>query len=699
MAMRYPGGLIATSPVNAAYPSGVWTQTQTTPYVTQNVWQNDQYWRNTTLLLHGDGTNGAQNNTFLDSSSNNFSITRNGNTTQGAFTPFQQNGYWSNYFDASAATPLNFPDNDAFTFNADFTVECWFFATTLSEQKILFGKWDNLQQEWLIAINTSNTAEFYWASYSLGSPAISSANAFNLNTWNHIAAVRSGSTITLYVNGVSVGTRTDGTAGTNRTSILTIGYLQYLGGNKFGGYISNVRVVKGTAVYTSNFTPNTSPLAAITNTQLLTCQSSRFIDNSTNNFTATVNGVSIQAFQPFPGPTTWSASIGGSGYFDGTGDNLSIANNAAFQFGSGDFTVEAWVYAPSNPPGIGSIVSHSDGASASGTQFLVRTEGGNTSVVAAVYSGGTGYVATWSSALPIGQWNHVAFTRSGTSTYLWVNGVQRATASVGSVSLNTTSTALTIGSNASASADNWLGYISGTRITKGAALYTATFTPPTAPPTTTVSSGTVGVLLNFTNAGIFDNAQMNDLETVGNAQISTSVVKYGTGSMAFDGSGDWLAGSPTPQTDLGSGDFTIEAWLYRTASGAASDSGIVSRGAPTTLNGFVFGYTSANVLVFNFNYSGAIVTGVTVIPANTWTHVAVSRNGNTFRLFVNGVLDATATSTNSQTTNAGDIFYVGRSGYDSGRIVTGYLDDVRITKGVARYISNFTPPIARMPNQ
>jgi hypothetical protein len=150
---------------------------------------------------------------------------------------------------------------------------------------------------------------------------------------------------------------------------------------------------------------------------------------------------------------------------------------------------------------------------------------------------------------------------------------------------------------------------------------------------------------------------------------------------------------------LGSGDFTIEAWLYRTASGAASDSGIVSRGAPTTLNGFVFGYTSANVLVFNFNYSGSIVTGVTVIPANTWTHVAVSRNGNTFRLFVNGVLDATATSTNSQTTNAGDIFYVGRSGYDSGRIVTGYLDDVRITKGIARYTSNFTPQTSQWQDQ
>ena len=54
-----------------------------------------------TMLLHGDGTNGAQNNTFIDSSTNNFTITRNGNTTQGTFTPYGSN--WSNYFNASAS--------------------------------------------------------------------------------------------------------------------------------------------------------------------------------------------------------------------------------------------------------------------------------------------------------------------------------------------------------------------------------------------------------------------------------------------------------------------------------------------------------------------------------------------------------------------------------------------------------------------
>jgi hypothetical protein len=295
-----------------------------------------------------------------------------------------------------------------------------------------------------------------------------------------------------------------------------------------------------------------------------------------------------------------------------------------------------------------------------------------------------------SGVVKLNEWTFFSATRSGSTVTVQVNGTTVSTYTK-SDTLGSATKSINIGQQPG---NNWPwnGYISDFRLVSGSAVTTL----PTSP--LTAISGT-GLLLSMTNAGIFDSAMMNNLETVGNAQVSTSVVKYGTGSMAFDGSGDWLAGPPTPQTDLGSGDFTIEAWLYRTASGAASDSGMVSRGAPSTLNGFVFAYTSANVLTFNFNYSGAIVTGVTVIPANTWTHVAVSRNGNTFRLFVNGVVDATATSTNSQTTNASDVFYVGRAGYDSGRIVTGYLDDVRLTKGAARYIGNFTPPVARMPGQ
>ena len=96
----------------------------------------DPYFEYTTLLLPGNGTNGAQNNTFLDGSTNNFTITRNGNTTQGTFSPFSQTG-WGNYFDGTNDY-LTTPSNTAFTLGTgDFTIECWFNRTGANTGSLL----------------------------------------------------------------------------------------------------------------------------------------------------------------------------------------------------------------------------------------------------------------------------------------------------------------------------------------------------------------------------------------------------------------------------------------------------------------------------------------------------------------------------------------------------------------------------------
>ena len=98
---------------------------------------NDPNFNQVSLLLHGDGTNGAQNNTFLDSSTNNFTVTRNGNTTQGTNTPFSQAaGYWSNYFNGSS-TYLNAGISSAYTFGTgDFTVECWVYPQVIVDSGV-----------------------------------------------------------------------------------------------------------------------------------------------------------------------------------------------------------------------------------------------------------------------------------------------------------------------------------------------------------------------------------------------------------------------------------------------------------------------------------------------------------------------------------------------------------------------------------
>jgi hypothetical protein len=708
MSMRYPGGLIASSPVNAAYPSGVWTQAQTQPYAAQNVWMRDQYWPYTSLLLQGNGTNGAQNNTFLDSSTNNFTITRNGNTTQGSFTPYEANGYWSNYFDGSSI--LTFASSTNYAPGAgEFCLECWFMPTSTSGDRWLIGNRNGNYVPFAInypANSYPGTLLFYISSNGSSWDIVNgtTVSGVSANQWNHFALVRNSSNqFIVYINGVGT------TIATNAANFSSAQPF-YVGGSPSGsdadfiGYISNARFVKGSSVYSGNFTPSTSPLTAITNTQLLTSQSNRFLDNSSNAVTPTLTGTpSVQAFQPFPGATTWSGSVlGGSGYFDGSGDYLGLTNSGAFDMNT-SFTLELWSYqtASGNYGSLGVGGGAASWSTSNGHEWLVLANYSGTLYFQYNAGGSPGQLT--STGAPINQWNHIAVGFNGTTASVWLNGTRVATGNI-SITLPTTRNILNIGNLPSLDAP-FIGYMSNVRIVRGTDVYGVSNTSITIPTTPLTAITNTSLLTNFTNAGIFDSAMMNDLETVGNAQVSTSVVKYGTGSMAFDGNGDYLQGPNSPLWDFGSGDLTIECWVYPTANAPANDAEIVSYGQPTTLNGWHFGLTgtgTVNRLFFGLNYSGYLLTSTGTVSLNTWTHIAVTRNGNNWRLFINGTQDGSTTSSSTATVNTSCLLYVGTGSYAPGntaRSITGNVDDLRITKGAARYIGNFTPPVARMPQQ
>ena len=630
----------------------------------------DPYFNQTVLLLHGDGTNGAQNNTFIDGSTNNFTITRNGNTTQGTFSPFSlPDGQWSNFFDG-VGDSLSIPNNTAFEFSTgNFTVEAWIYLTSSAAgNKDIF----------LTGKNPGNFG-FYLSgtqlNYVIQFVASEGGGTVPTNQWVHVACSRSSNTIRLFINGniVFTGSRSN-SLGSNFVGI---------GDGNFPGYISNVRVVKGTAVYTSNFTPPTTPLTAITNTSLLTCQSNRFVDNSSNNFAITRNGdVRVTAFSPFAPTAAYDAGTnGGSGYFDGSGDYLTVADNDAFTF-TGDFTIEAWVYIPSLAAER-TVVAHWPGGTASNCSFIFRINtSGFIRFSYGVGSSNIDIVGTTAS-VQINSWNHVAITRSGTTVRLFVNGSQDSTTGTISGSLNNSTASLFIGLVNTTDNVPMSGYIVDLRFVKGTALYTTAFTPPTAPLTAITNTS---LLLNFTNAGIFDSTGKNVLETVGNAQIDTAVSKFGSGSMEFDGTGDWLLLPDNPDIQLGTGNFTIEMWVRLAAVGAAR--GLVAKGASTT--GWLVSTNSSNNVVFTFGSSTITSTGT--LAVNTWYHVSVVRTGtgtNQTRIYIDGVQDGQGTvSTDFNQTN---VMYVGanRTGGDA---LNGFIDDLRITKGVARYTANFTPP-------
>ena len=650
----------------------------------------DAYFNYVTLLLSGDGTNAAQNNTFLDSSTNAFSITRNGNTTQGSFSPYGSN--WSNYFDGNGDYLL-FDDNAGLEIGTNsFTFEAWINLTAYSRSygspaqyvaTVGAKEGTNGSVSYRLVVNgTSNSyTELICEIYSNDSTVVSTtaSYSFALNTWYHVAAVRNGTTVTLYVNGTSIGSGTNATNSQNTSAPFRVGSIGYTNFEYyFPGYISNLRLVNGTAVYTSNFTPSTTPLTAITNTAILTCQSNRFVDNSTNNAAVTAYGnSSVQRFNPFGTSTAYDTSvIGGSGYFDGSGDNLVTSGTGSFNPRS-TFTVEFWTYPITNNT-VTWINSNTN------DNFYIETFSGTLYV-------GDGSINTISATPPaLNRWTHVLLSFDGTTYRLFYNGVSQATSTTLLASI--TLTAFRVGQKNDTSRP-FNGYITDLRVLVGTALQTSAFTPPTAP-LTAISN--TSVLLKFQNAAIFDNAMMNDLETAGNAQISTSVVNYGTGSLAFDGTGDYLTGKTVP---IGSGNLTIECWVYLNV--ATGDQHFVQVDGASDSNVFLSLDSGANKFRFVVrNDAGTNNCDLksSISPsANTWYHIAGVISGGGSYLFVNGSTTlGTTGGVSGARTGTGTNAWLGVNGAGATRPLNGYLDDVRITAGYARYTANFTPPTAAL---
>jgi hypothetical protein len=617
-----------------------------------------------TMLLHGDGTNGAQNNTFLDSSSNNFTITRNGNTTQGSFSPYGEN--WSNYFNGSSYFETT---SSQIIPAGSFTVECLVYVAGTNSQAFVAQGTSGNSARFSIAIDGG----LWWA--QIGNNTIN-AGTPTANTWNYLAATFNGSTLTLYVNGSSVGSVSTTTSAQNTTlAIGNYGTNWVTSSYYTTGYISNVRISNVVRTIT---TP-TAKYTSDANTNALFCQSNRFIDASANAYAISIatGTPSVQRFNPFGASTAYSTSvIGGSGYFDGSGDYLDTPSSSQLTFGTNNFTIEFWIATTNTDFNIMNPVS----ATGSGYWGLLF-QSGNLRWNDAYNT--TNLFAISASAILDGAWHHVAICRSSGSTKVFYDGVLQTTQSDSTNYSGVTSWRIGYGNVA-----YFKGYLSDFRVSNNAAFYTSAFTPPTAP--LTAVSGT-SLLLNYINGAIFDNAMMNDLETVGNAQISTSVKKYGTGSIYLDGTTNTaLKRSNTPLFQMGTGNFTVEFWAYFIDQGTSNYYAVTSMGTNSLNIQNQFG-------TFNVQHEGiASIINFSLSPYyGAWNHFAVVRyNNNTTTVFVNGTSVASSSDT-SNYLGSSDLVIGNRSG---GGYLNAYIDDLRITKGYARYTANFTPPTAAFPN-
>jgi len=681
------------------------------------------------LLLNTTSTNGQQNNTFLDSGTANggvgFTITRNGTPTQGSITPYWPNGQWSNYFNGStdylsAAGSL--------TINGQFSVECWFYkpstASTPTGSLFAFNSNNSAYASIRIDIdggaidrNISLLLSTSGGGWNIGT---NHALAYLKNTWNQLVVTRDASNaVRLFINGVLINTPSSLSGAlysASTTHAIGCNHLPVGPQGFFNGYISNLRLINGsiptlyqtssTTAGTTIFTPPTSPLSQVTNTFILTCQSNRFIDNSASPLTLTPAGTpTVQAFQPFSPTASYTTALyGGSGYFNGSTDSLSAASNAAFGFGTGDYTIEGWVYLPNSATGsTQELVDIRPTAGASPIAIGVNPTG-----FPFAYNGTT-YIS--SIAASSSAWNHIAVVRNGSGTNnckIYVNGVQ----GVQFTDTNNYGTAnpCVIGKNVTGSSDYLNGYASNVRLVKGTAVYTANFTPPTLAPLTTAGStsaasypsttnvntsfaaSNTSLLLNFTNAGIYDAAVQNNAITVGNAQVSTAQSKWSPTSIRFNGTTDYLNIPSSQGLNLGTGSLTVEAWVYLIAM-----SGDYFVTSSTGAGGGFFGFRSGTDIGYGrtgiaWDYQAA--SGMVI---NNWYHVAWSRNGTSMRIFVNGS-QVGATQTTSQ---AYDLSTTSTAVGSAGAtlFLNGYIQDLRITRGIGRYTANFSVPTAAFPTR
>lgn len=235
---------------------------------------------------------------------------------------------------------------------------------------------------------------------------------------------------------------------------------------------------------------------------------------------------------------------------------------------------------------------------------------------------------------------------------------------------------------------------------------TWTITPQQKYPTNDPDFSSVSLLLhgdgiNGSTTIVDSSLSPKRVTAVGNAQISTAQSKFGGASIAFDGNGDYLSiSSGISDFDFPSGDFTIEFWFYQNN---AANAVFVSKGGGSGSWSDADGHYYLLHVENGFLYAQYHISGNNLVtlstaspPATQWHHFAFCRSGNTIAAYLNGTTFGSSTSALSEP-STNNLFRIG-FGVANQNYLNGYIDDLRITKGVARYTSNFTPPTAPFPN-
>jgi len=615
---------------------------------------------------------------LTDGSTNNFTLTPTGTVTYSSNPPTAIGGqlnFSSSYLTVANNTVLDMA-------SGDFTIEFWFQTTTASAT--LYTKRSSNINYSPVQLVWSGSAFTVYMSTSGSAWEISSTTSANYpsGAWYHVALVRNSNNIYLYVNGISAITPAAITVAVmSNSDPFAIGSDSSSSpGTTFTGYMTNFRIVKGTAVYTSNFTVPTSPLTAISGTSLLlsVASSGTYITDTSGNSLTVTNAGGVTYSSPI---SANPVSTGGSLYLNpSTSAYITLPSSTVFNL-TGDFTIESWIY-PSPRAATETVII--DARVAQGTVAVWKLYLNSTGKLTFGYISGSAYSGTMTVNSNV--WTHVAVVRSGSTLTLYVNGVADYTnPSFGTAAISPGTTSAVIGTKDTPYGVNFrsMTYITNLRVVTGTAIYNSpNFTPSLVPLPSTQSANVYGnpsnaitgtqtsLLLNTPIGGSFltDSSSFNHTPTNGGNATSTS------------------------NTLFYSNPFTVELWWNPSGSGQANGKIFqTTNGDSYTGVSLALDATGNNLEVYMSNSSASwnLVNGTSyALTTGIWYHLALVYDGTTIKLYVNG----SGTTLATVTTFINPVGTTVIGGQTNGKNAYGLISNVRVMNGVAAYTSNFTAP-------
>jgi len=622
----------------------------------------DPYWANVVLLMHFDGPNGSTQ--FIDSSSFANTIS-NQSTSYPAQISSTQSKFGGGALGGASAVSsyyTNVATSPCFSFGTrDFTIEFWYYwngtyATTSGTQQALICNTTAsiTTNNWYIWF--SNTAgngtacmQFYVnavAGYACTTPITTG--------WTHYAFTRTNGNIYAFYNGqlqsTTTITSTQGIdAGSPTSYPIIIGGIP---GSSYyqNGWIDELRITNGICRYSSTFTPLTQPYPSVN-----------------VGYVQDPNLSQVSLLLHFD-----------NGVTDASQNALAVntAGSAVISAGNSTTSTGSSVYFP--PSTTTSTASTASTAYTSSTAYTTPTN----PYINASYSA-LSYTA---SNLALTSFNPLDTISAGANALFSFNKLTSSyTGPVANLAIQFKNS-----SNADIYADKYgnltlidtsLGASSNVSITNNDPFFT-----------------NVALLVHGT--AITDSSKNTATLTATGVTTSSSVTKTNSSSLYYSTTANINVITPTSSVyTLGTQNFTIECWVYLTvvSYGLTQATILANSTSSFAANGWLLYYNQSAGFSFYPNNNGSVNVTNTV-TANTWYHLAGVRNGNTFTFYINGISNASVTSTAASDNSSTNYINIGGAITSVTNSMQGYIQDVRITIGVARYTANFPVPVMPFPN-